>query len=538
MIAKFYNICVLMFFYNKKKIKENILVNTFLFIIILSSLYLSFEYSYYNTDFLHWSFILEKYYQFINNQGLFKEIYIQYGEGYIWFFYILSFFFEINLVSIGKITGVTYALNLILIFFISKYFSKNSYISLLIILIYYLLLTHIQIPWPDFFASFFLTLFILFFILANNKNNFFLLLSSFLLFLVFIFRTTYIVNILFSFFLYFFVEYFFLQKKKIIRLVFIYFLIFISLYVYKLYLNDDIKLWFYQSLGSFSDYADDANVILGFQINNYLYKIIRLIWHLSVPKNVFFFTYSLLFLINIFYLLFLIKNCNKEKNKKKDNINLIILILFFGLSSIIQALHLYETFRLLNAGASLFIISSILLSEKKINLNLKKILFGLFILLLVKLITYFPKSSNYHATNLLNKISEYEINHNNNFFGEKRLNHEYIFFYKRLNERICPHTNIINFSSQKELSFFCPNKKKILKTNPQSNENEIFLLNDIDQLKNYYNNQDIVIISNIKLTNYNSFFEITLPGFYRFTKSDTYMAFYSNKIYLYKIIWP
>jgi hypothetical protein len=52
-------------FFNEKRIINKILINVSLLSIIFSTLYLSFEYSYYNTDFHHWSFILEKYYQFI-----------------------------------------------------------------------------------------------------------------------------------------------------------------------------------------------------------------------------------------------------------------------------------------------------------------------------------------------------------------------------------------------------------------------------------------------------------------------------------------
>jgi len=529
-------------FINKKKIINKVLINVSILCIIFSTIYLSFEYSYYNTDFLHWSFILEKYYQFINDQLLFKSIYIQYGEGYIWFFYILSFFTDINLVSIGKITGVIYALNLSLIFFISKCLTKNNYISLFILLIYFLTLTHIQIPWPDFFSSFFLLLFFLLIIVNNKKkNNFFLIISSFSLFLVLFFRSTYIFNIFFSFLLYFIIEFFFLKKDQRVSLVFIFFSILFILYIYKLYYDDNLKFWFNQSLYATQDYTTGNHyVILGFEVNKYIYLLSRVIWHLFYPKNIFFFIFSLIYFINIYYLFFLLKLSINKKDLFFENTNLIILFFFFGLTSIIQAIHLYEVFRLLNAGTAIFIILSIFFLDKRINLIIKKSIFILFIILIIKLILHFPKSSNYHisTSNISSEKLYYEINYNNNLFGKKKLTGEYIFFYNQLKDKVCPFDNIINISIASELSFFCEKKKNIIKVSPLAAGNQKRTLEEINQFKKNNYNQNILIITSTELSNFKFFYKIKLPKFYRFTRSDNYMRFWHNEIYLYNIIWP
>jgi hypothetical protein len=528
-------------FFNEKIIINKILINAALLSIIFSTLYLSFEYSYYNTDFHHWSFILEKYYQFINDQPVFKSIYIQYGEGYIWFFYILSFFTDIDLVSIGKITGVIYALKLFLIYFISKCLTKNSYISLFILLIYFLTLTHIQYPWPDFFSSFFLLLFF-FLIIINNrkKNNFFLLLSSSSLFLVFFFRSTYIFNIFFSFLLYFIIEFIFLKKEPKIRLVFIFFLIFFLLYIFKLYIDDNLKFFFSQSLYLAHDFiATNQNLILSFEVNKYIYLLSRVIWHLFYPKNIFFFVFSLIYFINIYYLFFLL-NLYRKKDSFFENTNLIILFFFFGLTSTIQAIHLYEVFRLLNAGPTIFIILSIFFLDKRINLIFRGTFFILLIILVIKLIPQFPKSSNYHipTSNISSEKLHYEINYNNNLFGKKKLLSEYIFFYNQLREKICPFDNILNISIASELSFFCEKKKNIIKVFPLAVGHQKRSLEEINQFKKSNYNQNLLIITSTELSNYKFFYKIKLPKFYRFTRSDSYMSFWHNEIYLYNIIWP
>jgi len=529
-------------FFNEKRIINKILINVSLLSIIFSTLYLSFEYSYYNTDFHHWSFILEKYYQFINDQLLFKNIYIQYGEGYIWFFYILSFFIDIDLVSIGKITGIIYALKLSLIYFISKCLTKNSYISLFILLVYFLTLTHIQYPWPDFFSSFFLLLFFFLIIINNSKkNNFFLLLSSSSLFLVFFFRSTYIFNIFFSFLLYFIIEFFFLKKEPRIRLVFIFFLILFLLYIFKLYIDGNLKFFFSQSLYVAHDFiTTNQNVILDFEVNKYIYLLSRVIWHLFYPKNIFFFVFSLIYFINIYYFFFLLKISINKKNLFFENTNLIILSFFFGLTSIIQSIHLYETFRLLNAGATIFIILSIFLLDKRVNLILKTIIFFLFIILIIKLIPHFPKSSNYHVptSNISSEKLYYEINYNNNLFGKKKLTNEYIIFYNQLRGEICAFDNIMNISITSELSFFCEKKKNIIKVSPLAVGHQKRSLEEINQFKKSNYNQNLLIITSTELSNYKFFYKIKLPKFYRFTRSDSYMAFWHNEIYLYNIIWP
>jgi hypothetical protein len=100
------------------KIKENkLLLFDFLAIsITLYSFFLGYNYSIYNNDFHHWSYILSSYIDYKNNLKLFKEIFLQYGPGQVIFFNFLDYFTKINLVSIGIITSVIYSINLFLLY--------------------------------------------------------------------------------------------------------------------------------------------------------------------------------------------------------------------------------------------------------------------------------------------------------------------------------------------------------------------------------------------------------------------------------------
>jgi hypothetical protein len=232
--------------------------------------------------------------------------------------------------------------------------------------------------------------------------------------------------------------------------------------------------------------------------------------------------------------------CIGKRDLFFENTHLIILILFFGFASIIQAIHLYEVFRLLNSGATIFVILSIFLLDKRINLILKRIFLFIFLILIIKLISQFPRSSNYHipSSKITNEKIYFKINYNNNLFGEKKLMNEYIIFYNQLREKICPFNIIMNLSIANELSFFCEEKKYIIKISPLAVGNNKRTLQEINETKKYISNQNLLVITSTELSDYQFFYKIKLPKFYRFTKSDTYMSFWHNEIYLYNIIWP
>ena len=127
-----------------------------LFLLLITSLALSYLYTLNHQDFHHWSFILNSYHDLKNNFDPFKEIYLQYGLGQPVFFLILSKIFSINYLSIGYITATVYSINLFLIYIISKKY-LSEHLSLLLIFVIFGLHPYIIYPWPDYFSSLCLT---------------------------------------------------------------------------------------------------------------------------------------------------------------------------------------------------------------------------------------------------------------------------------------------------------------------------------------------------------------------------------------------
>ena len=84
------------------------------FLISLLSFTLGFIYMKYSTDIHHWSFILEPYFEYSMGKEFYKEIYLQYGEGYLWFMSLLSNLVTINFFNLGLLTSFIFSINLFL----------------------------------------------------------------------------------------------------------------------------------------------------------------------------------------------------------------------------------------------------------------------------------------------------------------------------------------------------------------------------------------------------------------------------------------
>jgi len=91
-----------------------LLITSIVLFIFSSSFYFGYKYAVFNTDFHHYSFTLESFLDFKNGFKLNKDIFIQYGNGQVYLFAILSNFFEINLFTIGVITQFLFSLKFII----------------------------------------------------------------------------------------------------------------------------------------------------------------------------------------------------------------------------------------------------------------------------------------------------------------------------------------------------------------------------------------------------------------------------------------
>ena len=184
-----------------------------LFLLLITSLALSYLYTLNHQDFHHWSFILNSYHDIKNNFDPFKEIYLQYGLGQPVFFLILSKIFSINYLSIGYITATVYSINLFLIYIISKKY-LSEHLSLLLIFVIFGLHPYIIYPWPDYFSGLCLTVSILIFI--NSNKIYLIFISALFLSFAYIFRTSYLINIFLFILITLIINYKYLKSKKIL----------------------------------------------------------------------------------------------------------------------------------------------------------------------------------------------------------------------------------------------------------------------------------------------------------------------------------
>ncbi len=178
----------------KNFLKKNQIYFFIVILFSLSSFYLGYVYSYFNTDIHHYSHNLEPFLDFKNGFELNKDIFVLYGNGQIHLFNIINNIFDINLVSIGLIAQFFFSIKFLLFFFILRYFINNLF-SILGTFFYYILYTFTQTASADIFASFFLHLFLITYLYnSKSKNIYLILISSVILFTVIFFRSTYLIN--------------------------------------------------------------------------------------------------------------------------------------------------------------------------------------------------------------------------------------------------------------------------------------------------------------------------------------------------------
>ena len=511
-------------------------------IISLISLYFGLEYSTYHTDLIHFSVIFEQANSFISGQKLYKEIILQYGEGQPIIFYLINNFYKIDNYSIGAITSVIYSIRFFLVYKLSLYIIECRKTSLLCTFLIFISMTYTQVPWPDFYSGLSLILFftILFFNYKKQDTSFIILASLFLFLTIFL-RNTYILNFIISSIAYFLYEIiFFKNKSKYIHKIIYVTLIFIILYLFYLYLNDNLYLWFSHGIGISDSFLNSENKSIIERLNNYFYYIARIVFHLISPfykifndngviisSNLFF---SICFIINCIFLLF-------GKKLLKDNISnekflLISFISIYGLSGIIQTVSSYEVFRYMNACISTYIIAFYFIKNIKILTEKKFYLYvftlsGIFI---IHMISYMPTASHTFSIGMPNIIEKKQYNTANfKIFGKKKLTQDFLEYHETVKSMTCGKKHIFNLGYDRNLGLLCDDNRKDYYYSV-IHENKKLLLD----LKNGLNQKDRIIISHKKLAGFNLISKIKLPKYYRYTYSDTYMRFLSNMIYFYE----
>ena len=548
-----------------------LLITSIVLFIFSSSFYFGYKYAVFNTDFHHYSFTLESFLDFKNGFKLNKDIFIQYGNGQVYLFAILSNFFEINLFTIGVVTQFLFSLKFIIFFFILRFFVDNLF-STIGVIIYYLLYTFTQTISSDIYASFFLHLFVLLYLYNYKKNNFYLIiLTAFLIFLTISFRHTYLLNWVAFIPILIFINFFLNKDFKYENKIIINFCIILGLYFLYLIIDGRLFLWFDQFLGV----GLNAHLEIGSsyemdfisrvkKLTFYFLRIIRhAIWPNSYGSNYFFtaiFVANLIFIFSLSYKFFF-KNINDIKEKNK----LLFILSLIGFCGSIQVIHNFEISRYINSSFTFLIIFIYILQLIFNNLKNRysKFLFLTLVLIFSTPLTIYPPSSilAFHSiklkypfqsnffnfklgTNYIYKntkdLGNTKFDFNNNLFSEpknkifkgKRLTQEYLDFYEDLEKDICNYSAIYNFSFDRTLHYLCSDQKKyipsliILRYMTQSvTEQQVIMANNLDA----------VLLSHDKIPTLEILKIYNVPKFYRFNQSDTTMSVYSDKIYTYEI---
>ena len=543
-----------------------LLITSMVLFIFGSSFYFGYKYAVFNTDFHHYSFTLESFLDFKNGFKLNKDIFIQYGNGQVYLFAILSNFFEINLFTIGVVTQFLFSLKFIIFFFILRFFVDNLF-SIIGVIIYYLLYTFTQTISSDIYASFFLHLFVLLYLYNYKKNNFYLIiLTSFLIFLTISFRHTYLLNWVAFILILIFINFFLNKEFKYENKIIINFCIILGLYFLYLIIDGRLFLWFDQFLGvGLNAHLEIGN---GYEMDFisrvkkltfYFLRIIRhAIWPNSYGSNYFFtaiFITNLIFIFSLSYKFFF-KNINDIKEKNK----LLFILSLIGFCGSIQVIYNFEISRYINASFTFLIIFIYILQLIFNNLKngYSKYLFLISILIFSTPLTIYPPSSilAFHSiklkypfqsnffnfklgTNYIYKntkdLGNTKFDFNNNLFLEptnkifkgKRLTQEYLDFYEDIEKDICNYSAIYNFSFDRTLHYLCADQKKYIPTLIFRNN----LLTKILEL----DNSKTILLSHNKIPNLEILKVYEVPRFYRFNQSDTTMSVFSDVIYIYKL---
>ena len=452
------------------KLKENkLLLFDFLAILItVYSFFLGYNYSIYNNDFHHWSYILSSYFDYKNNLKLFKEIFLQYGPGQIIFFYLLDYFTKINLVSIGIISSVIYSINLFLLYKILSIISSKK-ISLIIILLLFIIHPFSIYPWPDYFSGFCINLFVYFF-LKEKQTKSFIIIGAFFLFLAVFFRSTYLFSIISAIIIYLI---FSLYKKKKILFTknIIFFLIILFSYFIILLNYNNLTNWYSQSIGVIANYSYGSdspymNKIIDYWGSN-IWLILKFI---KMGFRWFFSIFNIFKINNIIFTIFFLINFIFILKKIKYNIfffeQKIIFISLLGLCGFIQSFMIYEVFRNINASAGIFICGAYVINNNNIKEFFKKnILLGLFlklftIIIIIKLAIGFPNNSTFLKYEDYKKQEYTKLNIS--FFSDRKMININTFeYYKNLEEVLCKKSSkIVNLTGDFALSYLCVNNIK------------------------------------------------------------------------------
>lgn len=315
-----------------------------------------------NLDPHHWGLMYANAADLLNGRIPYREIFIQYGLLTTWIHAFSLQLFGNTVVSIGIITGLFYSLSIYLCY---RTWQKilPKWHSCLATLLMFLVHPYIVYPWANYISyTFLLAAFLL--LVASPAKSFFYLLSGVFLGLSVMARHTAILSTLTPVYLFFFVTY---SRMRQFRTHMKNILLFhagmigvlgaYAVYILNGHMLDD---WILQNITVIGFY----NIISPWKkLSIFLGHIVQ--WPPYTTSDVRMILYSMVF-VNA-CVICIMAFCKYLRNDYEEKWNILFLYSLVTLCGYIQALHMYELFRLQNAsslGIGLLIFSGYILVER------------------------------------------------------------------------------------------------------------------------------------------------------------------------------
>ena len=385
-------------------LKNNILL--FLLIIPSISLIGGIWQGQFINDGYHWGFIFSNAIELLNGKKPFEEIFIQYGLGSTLIHSLTLFIFNKNIFSLIVFTSMIYALSLYLISIITYKFTNNIFYSFFSSFTIFIIFPWPTSPWPNFISFFFIVLFYRLYISSNFKKNF---LSGIMLGLSY-FSLTIVYNfVIILFLLLVLILFFFIRKNNcnfIKKNIFVFKGFFIVIFLFFIYLIsfDLFDIWFlYQKIPFLlSDYYNISIIskIKQYFIFLYVYSFINFIYE---PQFIF---YTIIFTVNIYYLIINIFYLIK-KRFEKINLDLLVLnllVLSLNFKSQLYGMDKLATSLSLGIITLIYLISNFKKKENKFicNFIISFIVFYSLLFSYEMTNTHFNGNRNIHYNDLKN----------------------------------------------------------------------------------------------------------------------------------------
>ena len=122
------------------------------------------------------------------------------------------------------------------------------------------------------------------------------------------------------------------------------------------------------------------------------------------------------------------------------------------------------------------------------------------------------------------------------FFNNRKFNKEHLEYYNEVRSLICTYDKIINYTFDRTLVYICDKKNNIISTYTNNLSKPTF--NDPFLEYHFINNNinlNEIVIADKRFVNHNLRLlkKINIPKYMRYTKSDIFMRYFEDEIYLY-----